>query len=507
MRQLGLSVLALASAVRGRQLSAVELTRTYLDRIATHDAALGCFLALDAKAALSQAAEVDRRVAAGEALPLCGVTVGIKDALCTQGLVTTAGSKMLAGWVPPYDATVVDRLRQAGAVILGKLNMDEFAMGSSNENSAYFPCRNPWDPSRVPGGSSGGAAAAVAANLCSLALGSDTGGSIRQPAALCGVVGLKPTYGRVSRYGLIAFASSLDQVGPLCHTVEDAALALQVIGGPDAHDATSVTAPQPDYLAACAQPLAGLRVGIPREYFQAGLCPQVEAAVRAALALLEGQGARLVSVSLPHTAYAVAAYYLIATAEASSNLARYDGVRYGQRVLPPPTERNLSKNALFEMYCRTRAAGFGAEVKRRILLGTYVLRSGYYDAYYRRASQVRTLIRKDFSDAFTQSGCDVLATPTSPVLAFPLGERSTDPLAMYLADIYTLSGSLAGLPAISVPCGFATPEGGKGPLPIGLQFLGPPLEEGRILRAAANYQRLTDWHQRQPAMDGGPNHD
>ena len=500
------SLRELTAAVAERRVSAVEVTRLYLDRIARHDQALGCFLRLDADGALAQAAAVDAQLAAGSPpLPLCGVPVGLKDILCTRELETTAGSRILAGWVPPYDATLVSRLRQAGAVIVGKLNMDEFAMGSSNENSAFFPCRNPWDPARVPGGSSGGSAAAVAADLCALTFGTDTGGSIRQPAALCGTVGLKPTYGRVSRYGLIAFASSLDQAGPLSHTVEDAALALQVVAGPDPHDSTAIVDTPPDYLAACQQPLAGLRIGLPVEYFHdsSGLDPRIAAAVRDALALLEKNGAQLVEVSLPHTQYAVAAYYFIATAEASSNLARYDGVRYGQRVLPRPEDLAGGRSALSEMYCRTRAAGFGAEVKRRILLGTYVLRSGYYDAYYRRASQVRTLIRRDFLAAFEK--CDVLATPTSPVLAFPVGERSTDPLSMYLADVYTISCNLAGLPGLSLPCGFAPPldwvQKSEPPaLPIGLQFLGPPLGEASILRAAAGYQRLTDWHHRRPSL-------
>lgn len=495
-----MSVMKLAGAVRDKQRSAVEVTRAALDRVAALDGRLGCFLKVDSDGAMAQAAVVDTRVAAGEQLPLAGVPVGLKDVLCTRDLVTTCGSKILEGWVPPYDATVVQRLKQAGAVILGKLNMDEFAMGSSNENSAYKPCRNPWDEARVPGGSSGGSAAAVAADLAALTLGSDTGGSIRQPAALCGVVGMKPTYGRVSRYGLVAFASSLDQVGPLSRSVEDAALALQVMGGHDPADATSIDAAQPDYLAACKQPLSGLRIGIPDEYFATGLHAEIADAVHKALALLEKNGAKLVPVSLPHTKHAVAAYYLIATAEASSNLARYDGVRYGRRDVPDLAELDgkKGKNALFEMYCRTRAAGFGAEVKRRILLGTYVLRSGYYDAYYRRASQVRTLIRRDFEAAFAQ--CDVIGTPTSPVPAFRLGERATDPLSMYLADIYTIPCNLAGLPGISQPCGFTTATAEAPALPIGLQFLGPPLGEASILRAAANYERLTDWHTRRPSL-------
>ncbi len=518
----------LVAAVKSRKVSAVEVTRAYLARIEALDPQLGCFLHVAAgqvgdpgQAALTQAAAIDARLAAGEGagLPLCGVPVGLKDVLCTAGLPTTAGSRILAGWVPPYDATVVQRLRQAGAVIVGKLNMDEFAMGSSNENSAFFPCRNPWDRERVPGGSSGGSAAAVAADLVPLSLGSDTGGSIRQPAALCGVVGLKPTYGRVSRYGLIAFASSLDQVGPLARSVEDVALALGVLAGPDARDATSLPQAPPNYLQELAASLAagptaclrGLRVGLPKEYFSVaagdalgavgdGLDPQIGAAVQQALSLLQQHGAELVEVSLPHTPYAIAAYYFIATAEASSNLARYDGVRYGLRAPSPGSSLELQRSgrsALFDMYCRTRAAGFGAEVKRRILLGTYVLRSGYYDAYYRRASQVRTLIRQDFAQAFAR--CDLLCTPTSPTLAFRLGERR-DPLAMYLADIYTISCNLAGLPGLSLPCGFAPPAGGGTALPIGLQLLGPPLAEAKLLSVGAAYQRLTDWHRRRPEL-------
>ncbi len=517
----------LVAAVQSRQVSAREITQAYLSRIAALDPGLGCFLHVaqagssaaqggidhPQRDALAQAAAVDARIAAGEgaSLPLSGVPVGLKDAICTAGLPTTAGSRILAGWVSPYDATVVARLRQAGAIIVGKLNMDEFAMGSSNENSAFFPCRNPWDRSRVPGGSSGGSAAAVAADLLPLALGSDTGGSIRQPAALCGVVGLKPTYGRVSRYGLIAFASSLDQIGPMARSVEDVGRALAVIGGPDPHDATSLAIAQPDYLktlsAVSPDSLRGLRIGLPREYFaagttidgQGGLDPRIAAAVQQALGLFQAQGAELVEVSLPHTPYAIAAYYLIATAEASSNLARYDGVRYGLRepAASPREAVRAGRSALSDMYCRTRAAGFGAEVKRRILLGTYVLRSGYYDAYYRRASQVRTLIRRDFQAAFSR--CDLICTPTSPLLAFRMGERS-DPLAMYLADIYTISCNLAGLPGLSLPCGFAAPTDGGPELPIGLQLLGPALAEDRLLLAGAAYQRLTDWHRRLPPV-------
>ena len=478
-----------------------------MQRVRALDEQLGCFLTLDAEGALTQAAAVDAQVRAGAGaeLPLCGVPVGVKDLLCTRGLLTTAASKILQGFVPPYDATAVARLRAAGAVILGKLNLDEFGMGSSTENSALRVGRNPWDTTRVPGGSSGGSAAAVAADLCLLTLGTDTGGSIRQPAALCGVTGLKPSYGRVSRYGAIAFASSLDHVGPLGRSVREVALALQVIGGHDPHDATSLGQEQPDYLAACERPLPGLRIGVPEEYFAKGIDPQVEARVRAAIAVLQSEGAELIEVSLPLTRHCLAVYQLIATAEASSNLARYDGVRYGLRVTPTPAELTAGQSALTEMYKRTRAAGFGPEVKRRILLGTFVLRAGHYEAYYQRASQVRTLIAREFAQAFAR--CDVLATPTSPVPAFVLGERRANPLAMYLSDLFTVSANLAGLPGISVPCGLVSAGDGKaesGPLPVGLQLLGPPLGEEAVLRAAAGYQRVTDWHTRRPTLLATP---
>jgi aspartyl-tRNA(Asn)/glutamyl-tRNA(Gln) amidotransferase subunit A len=481
------SAAEIARAVAAREVSALEVTRAHLARIAACDGRLGAYLLVDEQGALAQAATVDERIARGEPPgPLAGVPVGLKDLLVTHGLTTTAGSRILAGWVPPYDGTAVARLRQAGAVILGKLNMDEFAMGSSNENSAFKPCRNPWDLSRVPGGSSGGSAAAVTAGLCTLALGTDTGGSIRQPAALSGCVGLKPTYGRVSRHGVVAFASSLDQVGPLGRTVEDCALALEVIAGHDPLDATSIDQPVPRYRDATSHPpaLAGLRIGVPEEFFAAGLDPEVGERVRAAIAQLEALGARVVNVSLPYSEHAVATYYIVATAEASSNLARYDGVRYGLRV--PGSD-------LIDTYCKTRAAGFGDEVKRRIMLGTYALRAGYYDAYYLRAQKVRTLIKRDFDRAFAL--CDAIATPTSPVPAFRIGERTTDPLAMYLADIYTISCNLAGLPGLSVPCGFTREN-----LPVGLQLLGPPLGEPTLLGLAAAYQRATDWHRRRPPL-------
>jgi aspartyl-tRNA(Asn)/glutamyl-tRNA(Gln) amidotransferase subunit A len=404
-------------------------------------------------------------------------------------VATTAASKILEGWIPPYDATVVRRLHEAGAVILGKLNMDEFAMGSSNENSAYEVCRNPWDPTRVPGGSSGGSAAAVAAGLCGAALGTDTGGSIRQPAAMCGCVGIKPTYGRVSRYGVIAFASSLDQVGPLTRSVEDAALLLETLCGFDPMDATSIDQPVPRYRDALDGGVRGLKIGLPAEYFVDGTDPEITAAVRAAVDVLARAGAEVVEVSLPHTPHALAAYYIIAPAEASSNLARYDGVRYGLRV----PEGSTSGASLLEMYCRTRGAGFGTEVKRRIMLGTYALRSGYYDAYYKKAQQVRALIKRDFDRAFEH--VDVLLSPTCPTPAFPIGEKSADPLAMYLADVFTLSCNLAGLPGMSVPCGM-TAAG----LPIGMQLLGRALDEQTVLQVAACYEREAGLPVRHPEL-------
>jgi len=477
-------VTKIARALRAKEVSSRELTQAYLERIARVDGKLGSYLLVDGEKALAAADAADAAFARGQAPgPLTGVPIALKDIFVTAGTETTVASKILAGWIPPYDGTVVARLRAAGAVLLGKLNMDEFAMGSSNENSSVKPCRNPWDLGRVPGGSSGGSAAAVAAGLCAAALGTDTGGSIRTPAAFTGIVGLKPTYGRVSRYGVVAFASSLDQVGPMTRTVEDAALLMEVIGGHDPLDATSIDLPQPKYTDACrATDLKGLRVGLPAEYFGAGIDPEVEAAVRAAIAQLETLGASVVPVSLPHSEYAVACYYILCTAEAASNLARYDGVRYGLRVADKATN-------LLDMYRATRGAGFGPEVKRRIMLGTYALRSGYYDAYYGRAQKVRALIKRDFDRAFAE--CDVIATPASPTAAFKLGEKSSDPLAMYLADIYTISCNLAGIPGISVPCGFT-----RANLPIGLQLLGPALGEPVLFRAAAAYERATDWHTR-----------
>ena len=480
----GVSLVELADGIRSSKWKARDLVESYLDRIQRLDERLGCYLLVDADGARRRADAVDAALAAGQDPgPLAGVPIGLKDIFVTRGLETTAGSKILRGFIPPYESTVSTRLAAAGAIVLGKLNMDEFAMGSSNENSAYKPVHNPWDLERVPGGSSGGSAAAVAASLCAGSLGTDTGGSIRQPASLCGVVGMKPTYGRVSRYGVIAFASSLDHPGPFGRTVEDVAALLQIIAGHDPYDATSIPSPLGQYRAACAAGIAGMRVGVPEEYFQSGMDPDVEAAVRAAIDELARAGAKLVPVSLPHTKYAIATYYLVCTAEAASNLARYDGVRYGHRT--------AQANSLEELYSQTRGEGFGVEPKRRIILGTYVLRSGYYDAYYGKALRVRRKIANDFHAAFAK--CDVLATPTSPTPAFKLGERKADPLQMYLADIYTVASPLAGVPAMSQCCGFS-----KTGLPIGLQLIGPPLGEEAIFRMAGEYQRRTDWHKRLP---------
>jgi len=477
-----LSISRLAPLLARREVSPVEVTEQLLDRISALDQKVHAYITVDEAGARAQARAAEARLARGEAASLTGVPLAIKDVLVTEGLRTTCASHILENYIPPYDATVCARLREQGAVILGKVNMDEFAMGSSTENSAFGPSHNPWNPECITGGSSGGSAAAVAADLCIASLGSDTGGSIRQPASHCGVVGLKPTYGRVSRYGLVAYASSLDQVGPLTKEVRDAALLLNVIAGYDAQDSTSAPVAAPDYLETLGRHIKGLKVGVPKEYFGEGLDPDVEAAVKGALATLEGLGVELVEVSLPHTEYAVAAYYVIATAEASSNLARYDGVKYGSRT--PGAN-------LLDMYANTRTQGFGAEVRRRIMLGTYALSAGYYDAYYRKASQVRTLIRRDFEAAFEQ--CAVLATPVAPTPAPRLGEMVADPLTMYLSDIFTISVNLAGIPGISVPCGFSR-EG----LPIGLQILGPPFGEPVILQTAYAFEQATDFHRRKP---------
>lgn len=469
-----------------RELSAVELTRAVLDRIRATDDRLHAYLHVCADAALSQAAAADRMLAAGAPpSPLCGIPIALKDVILTRGIRSTAGSKILEDFIPPYDATVTRRLRDAGAVIVGKANCDEFAMGSSNENSAYAACRNPWDADRVPGGSSGGSAAAVAADQACASLGTDTGGSIRLPAAFCGVVGLKPSYGRVSRFGVVAYASSLDQVGPVTKDVRDCALLLQAIAGHDPRDSTSVAAPVPDYTAEMDAGVRGLRIGIPREYFVDGMQPEVEAAVRRAVGGLEEMGAEVVPVSLPHTEYAVAAYYVVATAEASSNLARYDGVRYGYRA--------ANAADLADMYRATRARGFGNEVKRRIMLGTYVLSAGYYDAYYLQAQKVRTLVRRNFLHAFET--CDIIATPVAPTTAFLVGEKTNDPLTMYLSDIFTIAVNLAGLPGVSVPCGFDD----RG-MPIGLQLIGRAFDEATLLRAAYAHEQMQDRPRPRPAL-------
>jgi aspartyl-tRNA(Asn)/glutamyl-tRNA(Gln) amidotransferase subunit A len=479
-----LSISKLAPLLANREVSPVEVTSQLLERLEARDGALNAYLTVDAAGALAQAREAEVRLGRGEGTTLTGIPLALKDVMVTRGLRTTCASRILERFVPPFDATVVARLRREGAVFLGKTNMDEFAMGSSTENSAFGPTRNPWDRDYIPGGSSGGSAAAVAADLCLAALGSDTGGSIRQPASHCGVVGLKPTYGRVSRYGLVAYASSLDQIGPLTKEVRDAAIILQAIAGHDPQDSTSVSQPVPDYVEALDRQFKGLKIGVPREYFGHGLDPEVETAIRVALKTLEGLGADLIEVSLPHTEYAVATYYVVAVAEASSNLARYDGVKYGFRA---------EGRSLMETYLNTRTQGFGAEVRRRIMLGTYTLSAGYYDAYYKKGSQVRALIRGDFETAFQT--CDLLACPVSPTPAFRLGEKLADPLTMYLSDIFTISANLAGIPGISVPCGFSS-----GGLPIGLQLLGPPFGEADLLLGAYAFEQATDFHRRQPSF-------
>ena len=480
-----LTIHQLHAKLIAKEVSSVELTQAFLARIAATDPQVNAFITVCAEQALAEAAAADGRIAAGQADLLTGIPLALKDIFCTAGVRTTCASKILDNFIAPYDGTAVARLKERGAVILGKLNMDEFAMGSSNENSAFGAVKNPWNLECVPGGSSGGSAAAVAARLAAGSLGTDTGGSIRQPASHCGVVGLKPTYGRVSRYGVIAYASSLDQVGPIARDVEDCATLLQAVAGYDPADSTSVDTPVPDYRATLRAGVQGLRIGLPREYFIAGLDPEVKAAVDAAIAQYRALGAEIVEVSLPHTDYAVACYYLIATAEASSNLARYDGVRFGLRV--------EEGKGLLEMYMKSRAAGFGAEVKRRIMLGTYALSSGYYDAYYLKAQKVRTLIRQDFLDAFAQ--VDVILTPVAPTPAFRLGEKTADPLQMYLSDIFTIPANLAGTCALSLPCGFSAAG-----LPIGLQLIGQPFGEATLLRAAYAFEQATEWHKKKPQI-------
>jgi aspartyl-tRNA(Asn)/glutamyl-tRNA(Gln) amidotransferase subunit A len=485
MSVLDASATTLRSEIVAGRLSAVEACRAALDRIASVNGALNAFNLVDGDRALDRAGEIDRRRAAGEPPgPLAGVPIALKDNLDVRGMRTTASSRILEHFVPPYDATVIDRLHAAGAIVIGKTNCDEFAMGSSNENSAFGPVHNPWALDRIPGGSSGGSAAAVASRCVPLALGSDTGGSIRQPAACCGVVGLKPSYGRVSRYGLLAFASSLDQIGPFARTVADAALTLTALAGADPCDATTANEPVPDFAAALSGGVDDIRIGVPRAFVTEGVDEQVRQAYDEALDTLRRAGATLVDIDLPHAPYAVPVYYLVCTAEASSNLARYDGVKYGFRS-------GAAKDSLKEMYSRTRDEGFGREVKRRIMLGTYVLSAGYYDAFYLKALQVRTLLRRDYDEAFER--VDVVAMPTMPTPPFRLGEKTDDPLQMYLADVFTVSANLAGLPGISVPCGFA-----KEGVPIGFQLMGRMFDEATLLRVADAYERRTDWHRQSP---------
>jgi aspartyl-tRNA(Asn)/glutamyl-tRNA(Gln) amidotransferase subunit A len=467
-----------------REFSAADLARAALAQIERVDRRVHAFLTVTPELALQQATAVDERLARGEPVgALAGIPIAIKDVILTRGVRTTAGSKILESFVAPYDATVTSRVLDAGAVCIGKTSCDEFAMGSSNEGSAYGPVHNPWNEERVPGGSSGGSAAAVAAREAIVALGTDTGGSIRQPAGCCGVVGIKPTYGRVSRYGVIAYASSLDQVGAFGRSVADCAHVLDAIAGPDPRDSTAVQVDVPAYRTSLGESVRGLRIGLPKEYFVEGIQPEVAEAVRAAVKQFESLGAVVEEVSLPHTEFAIATYYLLATAEASSNLARYDGTRYGLRVDP--------SRGLLDMYQQTRAEGFGAEVKRRIMIGTYALSAGYYDAYYLKAQKVRTLIRRDFEEAFKR--CRVLVTPTAPTTAFRLGEKMTDPLQMYLSDVFTISVNLAGLPGLTLPCGFD-----RDGLPIGLQIIGRPLDEVGVLNAAYAYEQSTDWMRRPP---------
>jgi len=475
------TLLELAGALEGKEVSSVELTRQFLGRIARLNGELNAFITVDEERSLGQARRADERRARGEKGPLLGIPIGFKDIYCTKGQRTTCGSRMLENFASPYDAHVVEQFELAGAVSLGKTNMDEFAMGSSNESSHFGPVKNPWDKRRVPGGSSGGSAAAVAARMAPGALGTDTGGSTRQPAAFSGVCGLRPTYGLVSRYGLIAFASSLDQAGPIARSAADLAALLEVMAGFDERDSTSVQREKEKY--SLQVDLKGLRIGLPREYFAEGLQSEVRAGVEAAVAWFKSQGAKLVELELPHTRAGVAAYYVIAPAEASSNLSRFDGVRYGHRA--------KQYNDLIDMYCRSRAEGFGAEVKRRILVGTYVLSHGYYDAYYLHAQKIRRLIARDFARAFEK--CDLILGPTAPTTAYELGAKSGDPVQMYLGDIFTIPAPLAGLPALSIPCGFD----GRG-LPVGLQLTGPHFSEAKLLGAAHRYQQATDWHARVP---------
>jgi len=470
--------------IEKREVTSQEVIASVFSRIDSVEDRIRAFVTLTKDHAMDMAEKADRENASGNRTALSGIPVAIKDNMCTKGIATTCSSKILQNFIPPYESTATSKLLGQGYVLTGKTNLDEFAMGSSTENSGFFATRNPWDTERIPGGSSGGSAAAVAADECIAALGSDTGGSIRQPAALCGVVGMKPTYGRVSRYGLVAFASSLDQIGPITKNVRDCAVLLNVIAGRDPLDSTSAPVAVPDFTARIGRDIRGLKIGIPKEYFIAGMDPEVEKAVREAIGQYASLGAIPVDVSLPHSGYAVATYYVLATSEASSNLARYDGVKYGFRA---------EGKDLIDMYMQSRAQGFGAEVKRRIMLGTYTLSSGYYDAYYKKAQQVRTLIMRDFEDAFKT--VDVILTPTTPTAAFRMGEKTADPLQMYLADIFTISVNLAGVPGISIPCGFTS-----GNLPLGLQLIGRHFNEETLLQAAYAYEQSTDWHRRRPNL-------
>lgn len=479
-----LGIFELQRMLEKKEISAVEIASSIYGRIDAVEEKIKAYVTLTRGEAFEMAAASDKDRAMGSSKALLGIPVAVKDNLCTKGIRTTCSSKILRNFVPPYESTVTKKLLENGYVLAGKTNLDEFAMGSSTENSGFHTTKNPWDTGRIPGGSSGGSAAAVAADECIAALGSDTGGSIRQPASLCGVVGLKPTYGRVSRYGLIAFASSLDQIGPITKNVRDCATLMNIISGRDLRDSTSAPLDVPDFTAVIGRDIKGLKIGIPREYFIEGLDPEVESAVKEAIRKFESLGAAPVEVSLPHTGYAVAAYYVLATSEASSNLARYDGVKYGFRA---------EGRDLIDMYMRSRAQGFGPEVKRRIMIGTYALSSGYYDAYYKKAQQVRTLIKNDFENAFKE--VDIVVTPTSPSAAFRIGEKTEDPLQMYLADIFTISVNLAGVPGISVPCGFTS-----GGLPVGLQLIGKHFDEETLIRASSAYEQSTDWHKRKPNL-------
>ncbi len=486
MKLYGLTIHEAHELLKQKEITSVELTRAVLERIEDVEEKVDAFITVAADLALQQAAEADRLIAASHCEALTGIPLAIKDLICTRDLQTSCASKILENFIPPYDATVTRKLKEAGAIVLGKLNMDEFAMGSSTENSGVKITRNPWDLERIPGGSSGGSAVAVAADMCLGALGSDTGGSIRQPASHCGVVGMKPTYGRVSRFGLVAFASSLDQIGPLAKDVTDCALLLNAIAGHDAADSTSVPVDVPDYGASLAGGLEGLKIGIPKEYFVSdGLDPEVAAAVNQAITVIENLGAERVEISLPHTQYAVAVYYVVAPCEASSNLARYDGVKYGFR--------NPDHSELMNMYRNTRSNGFGPEVQRRIIIGTYCLSAGYYDAYYGKASQVRTLIVEDFKKAFER--CDVILSPVAPTPAFKIGEKVDDPLTMYLSDIFTLSTNLAGIPGMSVPCGFS-----RQGLPIGLQLMAKHFNEATLFKVAHNFEQATEFHKQKPEL-------